>query len=181
MKYVRDEVVDEIVERDEELQAVVQGRQVMLWRPGQTVGLAVQASLTLGWIGLSLGLFWLFTPSVRTFAFFIGGAFLGAAPINWISYQMVRGWPAARAYMYRFSVVTAIMSGLSVALGIFGSNNNAAILTIVGFVFNIVAMRLVAGKKYALLSATFRAQRKHLALVDRTREVPATARDRRAK
>jgi hypothetical protein len=168
MMYVRDDVVDDLVARDAALQEVVQGRKAMLWRPGQTVGLAVQASLTLGWIGVSLALFWLFTPSVKTFVYFIAGSLLGAAPINWINYRMVRGWPAARSYMYRFATATAALASVSVAVCLLGSNKSATGLAVAGLAFNLLAMRLVAGEKYGLLSATFRAQRKYIGHTSRS-------------
>jgi len=126
--FISDEVVDKLVERDEELQAVVQGRKVMLWRPGQTVGIAVQASLTLGWIGTSLGLFWLSKPSVQTFVYYILGALVVAAPINYLNYRMIRGWPAARTHIYRFSLAMVILAGLAVATCLLGGNTVASIL-----------------------------------------------------
>ena len=160
--YTRDEIGDELVQQDRELQAVVQGRKVMLWRPGQVAALGAQVSLMFGWAGVSLSLFWLSTPSVKTFAYFIVGVIVAAAPMNLLNYRVVRGWPAARTHFYRFSVSMVVLSGLSLLVCVFGGNKVAIALAGAGLALNAVAMGLIGSRKYALLSATFRAQRKFL-------------------
>jgi len=160
--YVLDEEVDKVVGRDEELQDVIHGRKVMLWRPGQTVGLIVQASLVLGWIGMSLALFWLLKPSVQTFAYYIVGALLIAAPLNVLNYRMVRGAPGARTHTYRFGILMALLAAGSLVVCLKHANIVASTMAAVGLVMNIVAVKLIAGRSYALLSAGFRAQRKVL-------------------
>jgi hypothetical protein len=161
MMYIRDEVVDEIVARHETLQNVVQGRTVMVWRPGQTAALATMGCLMFGWAGTSLSLFWLATPSVKTFAYCVVAAFVVAAPMNLFNYRVVRGAPRARTYMYRFSVAMVGASSLALIACVIGLNKVAIVMAAVGVALNLIAAKLIAGHGYALLSATFRAQREY--------------------
>ena len=176
MSYFRDEVADELVRQDPELLAVVQGRKVMLWRPGQTAALGAQASLMFGWVGMSLALFWLATPSVKTFAYYIAGALVGAAPMNLFNYRMVRGWTQARAHMYRLSMTMVVSSVLTLLACLVGANRVASVMACVGLAFNVLAIQLIASRRYALLSATFRAQRTLLERIEPTLPVKPNGR-----
>src|ERR1700759_3197241 len=106
MTYVRDDVVDAVIARDETLQEVVQGRRLMLWRPGTTATVIAQGCLMFGGIGLMGSVLWLWPLSVSSFKY---GFFFGLLPLATVTggvfHCVVRGWPSARTINYRFALV----------------------------------------------------------------------------
>lgn len=161
MMYVRDDVVDAVVAKDQTLQDVVQGRRLMLWRPGTLATVAAQGCMMFGGIGLLGSVLWLWPITTNSFkyAFFCGLLPLATTTAG-LFQGVVRGWPPARTYSYRFAIVMTSLSACvafaSLALWKIISLGCAA----VGLVFHLGAIWLIAGEGYALTSALFRAQRK---------------------
>lgn len=165
--YVHDEVVDQVVTNNETLQDVVQGRTLMLWRPGQTATLAAQCCMMFGSIATSLAVVWLWPLTLDSFKyyFFIGILPLGGA-LAWLFNGVVRGRPNARTHIYRYSIATVVIS-ICVALPCILLVKSVSIgLAAAGLAFNASAMRLIAGQGYAMISAMFRAQRAYAELAE---------------
>jgi hypothetical protein len=164
MTYVRDDVVDAVIARNQTLQEVVQGRRLMLWRPGTTATVIAQGCLMFGGIGLMGSVLWLWPPSVATFKY---GFFFGLLPLAAVTggvfHGVVRGWPSARTINYRFALV---MSALSVCAAIVSLTLWKLVsLATAGA---SVAAWLISGEGYAITSAMFRAQREH---ANRTKQI----------
>jgi hypothetical protein len=163
--YISDEVVDQVVANNATLQDVVQGRSLMLWRPGQTATLAAQCCMMFGFIATSLAVFWLWPLTLDSFKYyFFAGILPGGATLAWLFNAVVRGKPNARTHIYRYSIATVAIS-ICVALACILLMKNASIgLAAAGLAFNAIAMRLIAGQGYAMISAMFRAQRAYAEL-----------------
>ena len=160
--YIRDETADEIVNKQTAIQDHVQGRSVLLWLPGMGAGVATQTLLMLGGIGSAVAVFWLWSPEVDDFKFFIGGMAVVALPMALIFNAVVRGAPRARTHMHRLSLVQTAVAAAITLICVLRWNTFSLALATVGLVFSALAARLIAGPAYATLAAIYRAQRVHL-------------------
>jgi hypothetical protein len=160
--FILDETADEIVRNHAKLQDLVHGRTAMVWLPGQGAGVGAQACLMFGGAATGLSVLWLSTITVQHFMYFMIGAAIFAAVHGATFYAVLRGRPQARTHTYRFGIA---MVSLSTCIAITCLVRGAKVpltLAAAGFAFNVLAMRLISGPSYALLSAIFRAQRAHM-------------------
>jgi hypothetical protein len=75
--YVRDSAADAAIAENQTLQDVIQGRTLMLWRPGTTATVAAQCCLMFGGIGLLGSILWLSPITADRFKY---GFFFGSYP-----------------------------------------------------------------------------------------------------
>jgi hypothetical protein len=81
------------------------------------------------------------------------------SPLAWLFNAVVRGKRNARAHIYRYSIATVVISTCVALACIILSKNVSIGLAAAGLALNAIAMRLIAGQGYAMISAMFRAQR----------------------
>jgi hypothetical protein len=162
MTYVRDDVVDAVIARNQSLQEVVQGRRLMLWRPGTTATVIAQCSLMFGGIGLMGSVLWLWPLSVDSFKY---GFFFGLLPLAAVTggvfHGVLRGWPSARTINFRFALVMTALSVCAVVVSLTFWKLVSLASASVSIAFHLAAAWLISGEGYAITSAMFRAQRQH--------------------
>lgn len=157
--YVRDQDADAIIAKDAKIQDAVQGRSIMLWLPGQGVGVSVNICLTFGWMGSVISVYRM-VPQLRyMMGWYVLGILAVLSPMSIIWYAILRGHPAARSRMHAFTIATLVVGIVVSAVALVRGDMIAAGLAAAGLAFTFVALRLVAGPSYALLTAFFRAKR----------------------
>jgi hypothetical protein len=169
MKYVRDDQVDAAISKDPALQEVVQGRRLMLWRPGTAATVMAQGCLMFGGISLMGSVLWHWPLTGDSFkcGFFFGLLPL-AAMTGGVFHGVVRGWSSARTINYRFAVLMTTLAACAALLGLARWKLVSVASAGVSIAFHLAAVWLIAGEGYATTSAMFRAQRAH---ADRAKEM----------
>jgi len=160
--FILDETADEIVQKQAQLQDLVHGKTAMLWLPGQGAGVGAQACLMFGGAATGLSVLWLSTITTQHFMYFMIGAAIFAAVHGATFYAVLRGRPQARTCAYRFGIAMASMSTCVAIACLVRSAKVPLAIAAAGLTLNVLAIRLIAGPSYALLSAIFRAQRAHM-------------------
>jgi hypothetical protein len=157
--YIRDDAADTIVAKDEKLQAVVQGRAIMLWLPGQTAVVSVNTCLMFGWMGTTMSVYWMVPQLQYMMHWYAIGivTVMSLMGLAWIS--VARGYPLGRSRMYVYANATLAVALCVAAVAVARSDWIAAAMAAVGVALTAVAQRLVAGPSYALFSAFVRAKR----------------------
>jgi hypothetical protein len=167
--------MDAIVAGDSALQEVVQGKRLLLWGPGYAATASAHACMSFGSICSLVSFLFLGSLDITHFEHMLVFGFLpsGAVLIG-LSQTVLRGWTSGRQYIYRFTQILTILSA-SVFIACLAQGGGqrqwtfAFALSSLGFLFSVVAMRLVAGTGYALTSATFRARRAYAKRVSEER------------
>lgn len=160
MKYFHDVAADKVVAENPTLQEVVQGRRLMLWRPGQTATVGAQVSMMFGGIAATNAILWLKTPSFEQFAYTLFGGLGSLALLTAVLFGgVVSGRAKARTYIYRFSAGMAVVSGCMLVASLLINSLLSIACSATALALNTIAVRLISGRSYALISAMFRAQR----------------------
>lgn len=158
--YVHDDIADAAIAKCKTLRDVVQGKTLMLFRPGTLATVAGQCCLMFGGIGLVGTALWLGPPSTERFKYCF---FFGLLPLAVLTaglfHGVVRGWPLARAFNYRFALALCVLSVGAELIALAQWKSVSMACGAISLVCHLAAVRLIAGEGYAVTSALFRAQR----------------------
>lgn len=161
MTYVQDEVADAAVSKSETLRDVVQGKALMLWRPGTLAAVGAQFCLMLAGIALLGSVLWLDAPTTARFKLvFLFGLIPLAVLTGGSFHGVVRGWPYARSATYRFALGLTALSGIALVVAVAQWRTISIACAASSLLLHLAAIRLIAGEGYAITSALFRAQRR---------------------
>ncbi len=160
--YTRDEAADTIIAGDEKLQAAVEGRTVLLLVPGHAAGVSTNLCLMFGWMGALIAIYRMVPQLREMMQWYAVAAVTVMSAMGVIYYAVLRGRPSARSRMYAYTITSLAFAIAIVAVALVRADWVAAGLAAVGVVFVAIAVRVVAGPSYALLSAFFRAQRVYM-------------------
>jgi hypothetical protein len=157
--YVSDDSVDAAIAKQPKIQDAVRGKSIMLFPPGHAVSVAVNACLTIGYMGTALSVYLTWPIESFTMLIYLIAAVGMAVALGSVAFSLLRGFSSARRIMYRFSVALALLGGIAATVTLTRFDTLASGLAIGGVALSVAANRLIAGEGYALFSAFFRAKR----------------------